>query len=149
MPKFLQGFFKPKFPEKYQGDPTNIIYRSSWELKLFSFLDLMPTVVSWQSEEIVIPYLSPVDGKTHRYFVDARVDLIDKDGKKQTYLIEVKPANQTTKPELTENQSTRTKNAQMRTYLINQAKWTAAEDYAKKKGWKFKIITESELFNNG
>jgi len=32
--KYTQGFFKPKYPEKYKGDPTNIVYRSGYELKI-------------------------------------------------------------------------------------------------------------------
>ena len=68
--KTYKGYFKPKNPKKYKGDPTNIIYRSSWECKLMIRLDEDPNVISWGSEEIIIPYRSPIDNKIHRYFVD-------------------------------------------------------------------------------
>ena len=61
-----KGFFKPKNPQKYRGDPTNIIYRSGWELKLMLYLDEHKDVVNWGSEELIIPYRSPIDGKVHR-----------------------------------------------------------------------------------
>ena len=61
-----QGYFKPKNPHKYKGDPTNIIYRSSWELKLMKYLDERKDVVKWGSEEIIIPYRSPIDGRVHK-----------------------------------------------------------------------------------
>ena len=66
----MKGMFKPKNPQKYRGDPTNIIYRSSFELKLMVYLDQHPEVISWGSEEIIIPYKSPIDNRYHRYFVD-------------------------------------------------------------------------------
>ena len=78
-----QGKFKPKNPSKYKGDPTNIVYRSSWELKLMMYLDTHPNVLKWGSEEIVIPYESPVDGRMHRYFPDFFVEQINTEGKKE------------------------------------------------------------------
>ena len=56
-----QGKFRPRNPSKYAGDPTNIIYRSHWELKLMSYLDKHTHVMKWSSEEVVIPYKSPID----------------------------------------------------------------------------------------
>ena len=57
-----KGFFKPKNPIKYKGDPTNIIYRSSWEQRCMVYFDLNLNVLEWQSEEFFIPYKSPIDG---------------------------------------------------------------------------------------
>jgi hypothetical protein len=68
MSKFMQGRFKPMNPQKYKGDPSNIIYRSSWELKLLQYLDKHPQIDWYASEELVIPYMSPIDGRMHRYF---------------------------------------------------------------------------------
>jgi hypothetical protein len=79
-----KGFFKPKNPDKYMGNPTNIIYRSSWELKLMIRLDEDPSIISWGSEEVVIPYRSPIDNRIHRYFVDFIVNKINRNGKKET-----------------------------------------------------------------
>ena len=93
-----KGKFKPKNPNKYFGDPTKIVYRSLWERKCMVTFDENPNVISWASEELCIPYLSPVDGKVHRYFPDFLVELINKDGDVETLLIEVKPKKQTDLP---------------------------------------------------
>lgn len=139
-----QGFFKPKNPQKYRGDPTNIIYRSRWELKLMMYLDTHDEVVSWGSEEVVIPYRSPVDGRMHRYFVDFVVTKINKDGKKETALIEVKPAIQTKPPTKPQKVTKRYIN-EVFTWGVNEAKWKAATEFCKDRGWSFHIFTEQEL----
>ena len=81
------------------GDPKNIIYRSSWECKVMYWLDKNPDVVSWGSEELIIPYKSPLDNRIHRYFPDFVVKVRNKDGNLKTTLIEVKPKKQTIEPE--------------------------------------------------
>ena len=93
------GRFTPKNPQKYVGDPKNIIYRSSWEVKVMDWLDRNDDVISWQSEETIVPYKSPVDGKWHRYFPDFLVKVKTKDGKFKTMMLEVKPKKQTLPPE--------------------------------------------------
>ena len=70
MTKSYSGKFKPSYPGKYKGDPTNIIYRSLWERKFMVWCDRNINVEEWGSEEIIIPYISPVDGRVHRYFPD-------------------------------------------------------------------------------
>ena len=65
-----KGRFRPKNPQKYKGDANNIIYRSTWEIKVMNYLDDNPNVIWWGSEELPIPYYSPVDKKMHRYFPD-------------------------------------------------------------------------------
>lgn len=140
MPTFHQGRFKPRHPDKYKGDPTSIIYRSSWELRLMSYLDKHPDVVQWSSEEMFIPYRSPVDNKIHRYFPDFIVKM--KNG--ETVMIEVKPAKQTQPPKKPQKVTKRFVN-EVFTYGVNQAKWEAAKQYCEKNGWKFQIMTEKEL----
>ena len=83
---YKQGKFRPRFPEKYKGDPTNIVYRSSYELKFMNYCDLNENVNEWKSEEFFIPYISPIDGKVHRYFPDFYVKY-----KGRTIILEVKP----------------------------------------------------------
>ena len=144
MAKSYQGYFKPKNPQKYKGDPTNIVYRSSWELKLMTYLDLHKDVVTWGSEELFIPYRSPIDNKIHRYFPDFIVTKINKEGKKETALIEVKPAAQT-KPPKKQEKVTRKYITEVTTWGINEAKWKAANEYCKDRGWSFHIFTEREL----
>ena len=137
---YKQGFFKPRFPKKYIGDPTNIVYRSGWELKLMGRLDNDPNVVQWSSEEIVIPYKSPVDGRWHRYFVDFYV----KNSNGDVLLVEVKPYKQTKPPE---KQSKITKKyiTEVTAWGINEAKWKAATEYCLDRGWEFRLITEEHL----
>lgn len=142
---YKQGFFKPLNPKKYRGDPTNIVYRSGWEKVVMKNLDENSSVVAWSSEEVVIPYRSPVDGRVHRYFVDFYVETIQADGSRKTMLLEVKPKAQTIEPKIPKRRTKRFLSEVM-TWGVNQAKWKAAEDYCKHKGWEFQIITESELF---
>ena len=128
------------FPEKYTGDPTNIIMRSSWETMFASWCDKNPSVVKWSSEETIIPYRCPTDNHIHRYFVDFKITV--NTGK--TYLVEVKPYKQTQLPEYPGKRTQRYLIESL-TFMKNQAKWEAATNYAKDRGWEFKIITEHEL----
>lgn len=139
-----KGFFKPRNPSKYKGDPSNIIYRSSWELKLMIHLDSHPDVISWASEEISIPYRSPVDGKIHRYFPDFYVKKRNPQGLVESLLIEVKPLIQVKAPKVQAKPS-RKYIKEVMTYGINTAKWKAAKDYCEDRKWKFVVMTEKEL----
>ena len=139
-----KGFFKPRNPSKYRGDPTNIIYRSSWELKLMMWLDHHNDVLEWGSEEFFIPYRSPIDGRVHRYFPDFFVKKRGADGKIETLVVEIKPLSQTREPKK-QAKITRKYLTEVATWGINKSKWKAAEDYCDDRGWKFKLITEREL----
>jgi hypothetical protein len=141
---FHQGKFRPKNPKKYKGDPTNIIYRSSWELKFMNWVDSKDTILAWKSEETVIPYMSPIDNKWHRYFVDFQIQVRDKSGKLATYLIEIKPEKQTRPPEV-QKRTTKKYLQEVITWGTNEAKWKAADSYAKDRGWQFLILTEKHL----
>lgn len=142
--KYHQGIYKPKNPRKYHGDPTNITYRSSWEKSAFLWLDNNSACISWNSEEVIIPYISPVDMSRHRYFVDLKATFKYKDGTTKTFLIEIKPSAQTMPPKNTRNQKRLVEEAT--TYAVNQAKWEAARKYAQRYGYEFVVITENELF---
>lgn len=144
MPAKYQGKFKPKNPQKYKGDPTNIYYRSGWELKLMFKLDTNPNVIWWRSEEVVIPYRSPVDGRIHRYFPDFIVNLKNKEGKLETLMIEVKPKSQTQEPKKQTKMTKKYLN-EVFTWGVNQAKWKSAEEYCRDRGWSFRLFTEKEL----
>jgi hypothetical protein len=139
-----KGYFKPKNPRKYKGDPTNIIYRSRWELKLMCYLDEQVNILNWGSEEIAIPYRSPIDGRVHRYFPDFIVTKINTSGLKETSIIEVKPAKQTKPPEK-KIKITKSYLTEVKAWGINEAKWKAANEYCKTMGWSFHIFTEKEL----
>ena len=94
----MKGRYKPLNPKKYKGDPTNIIYRSSWERRCMIYFDRTPNILEWQSEEFFIPYKSPVDGKIHRYFPDFKIKVLNKQKNFESILIEVKPFKQTQPP---------------------------------------------------
>ena len=138
------GTFRPSNPQKYVGDYRNIIYRSSWECRVMNWLDKNPNILSWASEEITIPYLSPVDGKWHRYFPDFLVKVKNKDGSTKTMMLEVKPKKQTQYP-IPQRRVTKKYITEVTTWGVNQAKWKAANEYCLDRGWVFKIITEEHL----
>ena len=135
-----KGRFKPKNPQKYKGDPTNIVYRSSWELKLMGYLDAHEEVALWASEEFCIPYRSPVDNRIHRYFPDFWVKKTDG----TIVVIEVKPAVQAEPPKQPKRMTRRYVN-EVFEYGKNQAKWKAAREYCADRGWQFEVFTEREL----
>lgn len=142
--KKYQGYFKPKNPQKYKGNPTNIVYRSSWELKFMNYLDIHPDIVSWSSEEVIVPYISPVDGRYHRYYPDFLITKINKEGRRETLMIEIKPYKQTVQPEVQKKQTKRYLN-EVVTWGVNQAKWKAAKDFCADRNYKFMVMTENEL----
>jgi len=139
-----QGYFKPKNPQKYKGDPTNIIYRSGWELKFMLYVDSHPEIIEWGSEEIAIPYKSPIDGRIHRYFPDFYIKKKSKEGKSETLIVEIKPLKQTIEPTKQAKKTKRYINEVM-TWGINSSKWKAAQNYCLERSWKFLILTEKEL----
>lgn len=139
-----RGLFKPSNPQKYVGDYKNIIYRSSWECRVMNWLDKNPDIISWASEELSIPYFSPVDNRWHRYFPDFLVKVKTRDGKLKTMMLEVKPHKQTKEPEKKKRVTKQYLNEVM-TWGVNQAKWKAATEYCLDRGWEFKILTEQHL----
>lgn len=145
-----KGRFKPKHPDKYKGDPTNIIYRSLWEQKLMLYLDNHSDVVEWSSEEFAIPYRSPWDNRVHRYFPDFYVKRKNKEGKIERVVIEVKPQNRLVPPNpnkkwTPKGYKSRRYIKDVKMYAINQAKFKAAKTFCEGRGWDFTILTEREL----
>jgi len=139
-----KGKYKVKNPKKYRGDIHDVIYRSSWELKLMNWCDSNDSVLEWGSEVAVIPYVSPVDKKVHRYFVDFYMKIRDKNGVDQKYLVEVKPKKFTQEP-VKPKRVTKQFIEEVYTYGINQAKWKAATEFCDDRKWKFLVLTEDEL----
>jgi len=142
--KTYKGVFKPRHPAKYKGDASNIIYRSRWELVFMKYLDDHPDVVHWASEELIIPYRSPIDGRVHRYFPDFWVKKVNREGKQDVAVIEIKPFKETKAPEPQKTLSKRYL-YEVKTWGVNSAKWDAARKYCKERKWDFVIITEKEL----
>lgn len=140
----MQGIYKPINPLKYRGNVKNITYRSSWELSYMMKLDTDPTVVSWGSEEVIIPYHNPISKTVRRYFMDFVVRRII-DGKEVTQLIEIKPMSQRKAPVLSKGKKRKTMLIEQINWATNQAKWDAATKYCAKKGWEFHILSEQDL----
>lgn len=136
--------WKPQNPQKYMGDYNNIWARSSWEVRVMNWFDRNPDVIEWGSEELVIPYISPVDGRPHRYFPDFFVKVKTKDGKVRTMVVEVKPDRETKEPKQRQR-VTKQYIEEVVTYGVNQAKWKYAEEYCLDRGWEFKVLTEKHL----
>jgi len=139
------GKFFPKNPQKYRGNVNNIIWRSRWELTMLKRFDEDPSFLEYGSEEIVIPYISPVDGKPHRYFVDFYVKMISKQGVIKKYIVEVKPLSQTMPPK-PKSRLTPAYLKECQTYAVNQAKWTAAKKFAEYSKIEFIVMTEKEIY---
>ncbi len=146
-----KGRYRPTNIEKYKGDPTKIIYRSSWELKFFRYIDRHPDIIWWQSEEISIPYISPIDGKSHRYYPDVVLQRRVGEDKYEIVMIEIKPEKQTRAPDLSKRNATKTGRIsrrylnEVKNYGVNEAKWEQAQNYCKQRGWRFAIMTEKHL----
>lgn len=142
---YRQGKFRPQKPEKYKGDPTKIIYRSSYELKFMQYCDLTESVNEWRSEEFFIPYISPIDNKVHRYFPDFFVKYKDKNGNNRTLVIEIKPEKDLKMPEQNPKRKTKSWAFRVKTWAVNQAKWKAAREFCEDRNYEFRILTEKEL----
>lgn len=139
-----KGKFRPHNIKKYRGDHKGIIYRSLWELRFMRYCDDTPSILEWASEELIIPYRSPVDGKKHRYFPDFWLKVKTAEGEIKESVIEIKPKIQT-KPPKKRSKVTRKYLREVKTWGINEAKWKAAEAFCKDRDWSFKIITEKDL----
>lgn len=142
--KTLKSKYEVRNISKYMGDASNVICRSSWEYFLCNFLDSSPIVEKWASEEISIPYISPKDGRDHKYFIDFFV--VFKDGRK--VFIEVKPHAQTLPPAMPKRKSRKAEGRyaeEAMIYNVNQAKWHSARNFAKYNDATFEVFTEHHL----
>ena len=139
-----KGRYQPNNPLKYKGNFKNIIYRSLWELKFMKYCDRNQNILEWGSEEIVVPYRSPIDNRYHRYFPDFYIKVRENTGQVKKYVIEIKPKKQCIEPKV---QKIKTKSyiREVCEYAKNQAKWEAATEYCKDRKLEFKVLTENEL----
>ena len=147
-PTTMKGRFIPKFPEKYVGNASAIFFRSSWEYRFMIWADNNRSVVRWGSEELSIPYINPIKtdlqgrNKISRYYPDFIMMTQRPDGMLEKIIVEIKPKKESV---LTEKSTDRDKMA----YVVNQAKWAAADAFAKKNNAKFIVVTEEQLFWKG
>jgi len=140
-----KGKYKVKKIRKYRGDPTKVTYRSSWERKFMTYCEENPMILEWSSEEIIVPYRSPLDRKIHRYFPDFWIKIKRGNGLTECILIEIKPKKQTSPPKKPKRVTKRYL-TEVYAYSKNEAKWRAAKEFCKDRKWKFEIITEDHLF---
>ena len=139
-----KGRYVPNKPQKYRGDYNNIVYRSSWERRFMLYCDRSDAIIEWGSEEIIIPYISPLDGRMHRYFPDFYIKVKQSDGSIKKMLIEVKPKAQCDPPPIPKRKTKRFIN-EVRTWGVNKAKWDAAIEWCNDRGIEFKILTEDHV----
>jgi len=133
-----RSIYTPQYPEKYVGEYP-IVSRSSWEEEFMKYCDMHPDVLEWASEPVQIPYHDPITGKQKIYIPDFLATMIDKQGTLHKKLIEIKP--------LHEAYSEHARNTRDAAILArNQAKWTAAQGWAMRRGIEFIIMTEADLF---
>lgn len=142
--KIQQGYYNPKNPNKYIGDLSKIIYRSSWEFKFLRLCDESPNIVRYSSEPISIPYLSPIDKRVHKYYIDFYVEQKCSDGQVQRWFIEVKPAKHTKMPKKPKKESVKSLGnyvSAVKRFLVNREKFKAARNYAKQQNMMFGVIS--------
>lgn len=138
MPKWAQGIYRPKNLSKYKGNKLPR-YRSSWELKLFVFLDKHPDVIAWSSEPYAITYVDPITGRKKQYIPDLLIKYRNKRGKYITELVEVKPKKEAFITEA------KTRGDKLKV-LINSAKWKAATTWCRSRGIRFRVLTEDDIY---
>ena len=139
-----KGRYTPQNPKKYRGNPHNVIYRSLWERKFMVYCDHSESIIEWGSEEVVIPYKSPWDGRIHRYFPDFYIKVRQSDGSLKKMIIEVKPKKQCSPPKEPKRKTKRYL-GEVKTWGINEAKWKYATEWCNKNGMEFKILNEDHL----
>ena len=103
--------------------------------------DKNENIVEWGSEEIIIPYISPVDNQVHRYFPDFYVEQEPGTEGLRSSLSRLNRSRSV----LLEKRITKQYLSEVKTYAVNEAKWKAAEEYCKDRRMTFKILTENEL----
>jgi hypothetical protein len=145
MAKTLQGRYRPLHPEKYKGNVSNILYRSSWEREFMKWCDASPSVHQWMSEERAIWYFDPIAKKKRRYFPDFLIKYVRSDGIVCEEVIEIKPSRQVAGPNPNPKRRTKAWMNSVNTYVTNMAKWKAAAEWASDRGMSFRLITEKEL----
>ena len=141
---YKQGEYEVKNKEKFVGT-KNPRFLSSFELQCFLYFDNNPNVIEWGSENVVVKYYDYLKEKYRRYMVDVYVKYKDRKGDIHTELVEIKPYNQTLPPNKGKKRQDVFEQQQM-TYITNQEKWQSAKQYAEERGWKFRVITEYDIF---
>lgn len=168
--KTHQGKYFPRNKEKYIGDLSLIVYRSSWEYSFCKWCDHTPSVLRWSSEPIKVPYLDPAfnleecrklgidpnnpkNWKLRNYYTDFWVEMSMPDGNIERWFIEIKPSGKLKQP-VPPSQGAPLKLEkrfvnEAKEYITNKAKFEALEKWAVSKRAKFYVFTEKELERYG
>ena len=109
-------------------------------MKMF---DLHPHIIAWQSEGVSIPYKNPLT-RRHTVYIPDFLIVYEKNGKKLVDMLEVKPAKEV--PGMLAEGKRRLTAKDKLAQAINAAKWQAAIAYCAKRGVRFRVMTEHELF---
>ena len=139
-----KGKYTPSYPKKYKGDPNNIVYRSLWERRFMIYCDDNRNILEWGSEEVIVPYRSPIDNRYHRYFPDFYIKVKESNDTIKKMIIEIKPFKQCIEPKV-KQRKTKGYIYEVVEYAKNQAKWNAAKEWCLDRGYEFKVLTENEL----
>ena len=139
-----KGNYRPSCPKKYRGDPYNIVYRSLWERKFMVYCDKNENILEWASEELAVPYRSPIDNRVHRYFPDFYIKVKESNGTIKKKIIEIKPLKQCIEPKVKKITS-KGYIFEVVQYAKNKAKWNAAKEWCLDHGYEFQVLTENEL----
>lgn len=154
--KYHSGLFKPINSKKLMkvNQYGGVIYRSSWEKRIFTYLDQSSNIIQWMSEGIEIPYflVESKDGdyhkSPHRYYPDIYYELKREDGSVSKVVAEIKPYKETIRPVSPKNPTAKSlQNFEyaVKMYVKNLAKWESAIEWCKSKGYVFIIITEQSF----
>lgn len=141
MRRWAQGEYVVRNPAKYVGK-NRPRYRSGWELSFMVFLDQNNHILQWASEAISIPYRHPLTGKQTIYVPDFFIQYRTRDNTTRAEIIEIKPKKQS----IIESKMNSRDRAVV---VINLAKWQAANQWCKRAGLKFRVLTEDQLFWQG
>jgi hypothetical protein len=137
-PRYKQGFYHPKNPEKLIGHDVPF-YRSGIELEFMRFCDNNMKVVKWASEPFSIKYHDPVKRSDRQYFVDNYVEIKEGD-KIKKYLIELKSEKETIKPDPRSKKKKAALLVEQCTWVTNNAKWKYAIKFCEKNDMEFLLL---------
>jgi len=143
---FIQGYFEPKYPNKYLGK-TPIIFRSSWERKFMVLCDNREDVMAWSSEPVEIKYWSTLNNKQRKYYPDFYMKVKKGEGYEE-FLVEIKPSEQIKKPSPPKKNSKKALASYKflaEQFVTNRDKYSYAKRWANERGWRFIVLTEKSL----
>lgn len=144
--KWYSGKFNPKNKDKYTGDDSDIVYRSKWEYNFCLYCDNEERIKKWSCEHIKIPYMVLENNNyvQKMYIPDFWIQ-IDNNGELNEMIIEIKPQKETEEPIEPKKYSIKSLENyeyRLKTYVKNLNKWEAADNYCKRLGISFYLLTE-------